>query len=183
MSTLTAKEKKAPDRKSALLLCPEYLGHRWDVVKMLFIDKTNAGIQLKNEAFTSSHIVKDFAKLPVEARRLLNRLTSEKVDEEMEKADFAYTKLRTDISFEEHSKRVSVKYFYDIFFSLKPYFPLIKFYSQSLKSNGNYFTAPVRFSEFKPTLSFAVKKLKDGFYIETIVQINEFTAPDRKSVV
>lgn len=176
MSNLSANEKKVPDRKRALLLCPEHLGHRWDVVKLLFIDKTTAGIQLKNEPFTASHILNDFAKLPDEARRLMNRLTSEKVDEEMEKADLAYTKLRTDISFEEHSKRLSIKYFYDIFFSLKPYFPLIKFYSQSLKSNGNYFTATVRFSAFKPTLSFSLKKLKDGFYIETIVQIDDVTA-------
>ncbi len=177
MSILTEKEKKNAGRKAALLLCPEHLGQRWDVVKLLFIEKSKEGIQLKNEELSAAKLKKNFASLPDDARRLLNLLTTERVDEEMEETEISYTKLRSDISFEDYSKKVSVKYFYDVFFSLKPYFPLIKFYSQSLKSNGNYFTAPVRFSIYKPTLSFTVKRLKAGLYIETFVQVNELVTP------
>ena len=167
-----AEKLQLTHKKIAILLMPENLANSWDFCKLLFIEKGNGAVQVHSVKFQLKHVKKYFSNVPDETNIILNLLTDESVEKEIDIVNVKYQKLRADIAFEDFSRKVSIKYYYDALSHLRPYFPTLKFYTQIANCKNKYLTSPIHLNSTKPILSFAVEKLLKGLYIKTNIEIN-----------
>lgn len=160
-------------KKTALLLMPENLFNSWDFCKLLFVEKTAGIVNVESIQFQLKHVKKYFSNLPDEANVILNLLTDERVEKEIDIVNIKYQKLRADVAFEVFSRKASIKYYYEAITQLRPYFPTLKWYTQIANGKNKYLISPIHIQSIKPVLSFEVEKLLKGLYITTEIQIGE----------
>lgn len=168
-----SNSSKPINKKIAILLLPENLQNSWDIAKVLFIEKSKEVITLKDEPLELKHVKKHFSYLPDDAQYLVKHFTEEWIEEEIERVNIAFQKLKKDISFEEFSRKAAIKYVYDVLHALRPYFPILKFYTQIAKGKNNFLTKPFTISSEKPKLIFDVVKILKKLHLVTNIALND----------
>ncbi len=148
------------------------------VINKLNIVKKGANINLITEALGWSLVRKVFRDAPKPFRDVLMDCCEEAIAEQKQHIKQLYKVQRTAISWDIFFAKNIAAYWHKLFESLKPYFPLVKWYHKKpQQGKTSFLSGPCSFSTFRPSLQFEVIKNNKALGLKCNISINNQLYP------
>lgn len=141
-------------------------------VSLLEIIKKDKSIDFKVKALSGDLISKNFYNYPLIFKNTLLKCIPEALEEKRRELLERYERLKIRTEYDEYFTKEIILYWHQIFESLKPFFPMIKWYfKKEQPGKKNSLTAPCSFSTLKPVLSFEVVKENEALRLEVNIAL------------
>jgi superfamily II DNA or RNA helicase len=155
-----------------LVLTPWLISHERPPVSFLNIKKNGKSINFTTADFARSEIAKEFKNYPVPLKDLLMDCSIENIERIAVNCHHRLSNQKVGIGFENFLAKNLITHWHKIFEALKPFSHLLKwYYKKEQAGKKNLLTAPCSFSDFKPGLSFEVKKAGDFLQLQTNITL------------
>lgn len=159
--------------KVVLQIAPGNLLNALPVVSRLNIVKKAGNIDISTETLSWPLVRKVFKEAPGPFRDILMNCCEEAIVEQKQHIKHRHSIQRTDISQDAFFRKNMAAYWHKAFESLKPYFPLVKWYHKKPQpGKKSFITGPCAFSTFRPSLSFEVQKNNEGLELQCNITLN-----------
>ncbi|MBS1748422.1 MAG: DEAD/DEAH box helicase [Bacteroidetes bacterium] len=159
--------------KPILLLSPWQITEGLTPISLLSITKNKGVPDYTAEPLQWTHVRKIFRDFPKPCKDHLMNCCAETVEEIVQRVKQVKHLQKGEASYDSFLLKNITQHWQKTIESLKPYFPLIKWYHRK-KQEGkkNFITAPCVFSRFRPELYFEVSKSNGLLVLETLISIH-----------
>ncbi|WP_245562190.1 DEAD/DEAH box helicase [Niabella aurantiaca] len=160
-------------RTMAILLAAHKAGEKQGLLQILSVDKSSKPPVYDTIGFTNKSINSSFRQLlPPDPVKVLLAFGESGMARTLPAIRHYFEVQGGSVPYRAFLERELVKYYYDLFRQLKPYFGQLKWYHSSKGPNDRWVTAPCAISSHRPFLKFTVTEAGGQYRIEALLEIN-----------
>ncbi|MES2891282.1 MAG: DEAD/DEAH box helicase [Bacteroidota bacterium] len=163
--------------KVVLLFCPQQLLQNSGIVQALHIKKSEKGISYDHRQLEHRELNQSFNELPKSAKETLVNFDPTHSLLREKNIESKYRKGKAGVPYKEFYPTALLRDLHALFETLKPFTPLVKWYTKYWVDKHNAKTTPCTFSGYKPHLTFEVIQDNVGLHLKTWISLNNDRYP------
>ncbi|KIC96309.1 DEAD/DEAH box helicase [Flavihumibacter solisilvae] len=167
------------ETKTGLFLKPSRLKNRWSPIEVLFVVRTERGIDYAKDQLSAEVIDSSFAYLTPDQKQVLIQLGDESLTQLINQLTKTHARQKAGTSLNAYIERSFLRQVHQLFIQLQSIELDTRWYHQAVNpATGNHLTAGCTLHKKQPIISFRVSRSDDGYlHLQSLVTIDNITSP------